>query len=1279
MLNSGTVNLSRVDVNVASPGTITAGTLQLFPGSSLSGTGAIQANLITAAATNPGTNGAGILTIDGNFTQNGAGALNLQLDGITAGSQYGQLDVSGVVQLDGSLDIALVNGFTPQVGDPFSIINFGSKSGEFAAYQGFNYGTGQTFQTLYTANNLSLVSAVADIRVFPATGLLTSKAGDATSFTVVLATQPTANVTLALSSSNTSEGTVSPSSLTFTSSNWNEPQTVTVTGVNDGQPGSASYNILFAPAISSDPNYNGLTPSALRNLGTAGAAPGGVLGSPIYDPVSNENLYVVTQGTWTAAEAAAQALGGNLITIHSAAENTFIVNNVLQDFTSSGGPNLSDLPLWIGLFDPNVGDGSGAAHAADFQWVDGSNSTFRNWNTGEPDNSSPGEYDTAINWQYSEGGSLGTWNDTPAAGTSGYGGNTNGPYYGIVAVPASGFSITNLPDEVENIQVANLAVNPSTGLNEGSSFTINWNDTNTGNMPAIAAWDDQVVITNTTTGDTLTTALVHTDPDVEGVLAPGGSLAQEFTFTLPTTADGTGNIQITITANVDHSAFESATSLTNANLRTYSNGGDYPAAPTMLSVGGVDFALIPDGTVPSSLGILQTGTSGSSVDIPVNIAGGTVLNTLINSAYGIAGDTVGTVEVKGTNGADAIFNLVEGTNIRDHNNDGYENAVAAGTPSATFGNGQVRLDMQTFTLPAAFATATITDIILTSQGGTPQGNPFLAAATVATTSGPSQFVLLGSGVVPDVTNDATTTVVSGSAVPGQVSVVLDPASDSGVKGDDRTDITTPTFDVTVNEDGVIQVDFKGDGTATAMQTVAAAGQYQFTAPALPDGTFTTKVSFTPTTGTAAAASVTVTIDTNAPTLLVGSSIEQGPLYTRTLTFSKAIDAATIGTSSILVSGPGITGQVQPASVIGSGTTYVVTFSSPLAIGGTYTLQLAAGIADLAGNMLGSGVTDTFQLTPDTAPPYVAAVSPSGPTSANVSSLTVTFNKAINASTFTSGEVTITGPNGAIPTGSITVTEVDASDYTVTFPQQTQEATYNVSVGGPGVLDISGNAMTAAYLTSFTIDRTPPTVVSSTPTGTVNEVVDNVDVTFSKLLNASTLNSRNITLTGPGGAVTVGQGYLLSGTTYRIPIATQRANGSYQLTVGAGVQDQAGNPLGGSGYQTTFTVSLPDLVVNSVTPSASSADFGDTLGVSWNVTNNGTAGATGPWTDNVYLSTTPTRGAGAIFLELVHRGSSQGAGPGRVPTTARRPSSCRSTRPRSRAPITWSCSPMPAAW
>ena len=56
----------------------------------------------------------------------------------------------------------------------------------------------------------------AGITVTPTAGLTTTEAGGTATFTVVLNTQPTADVTIALSSSDTTEGTVRPASLTFT-------------------------------------------------------------------------------------------------------------------------------------------------------------------------------------------------------------------------------------------------------------------------------------------------------------------------------------------------------------------------------------------------------------------------------------------------------------------------------------------------------------------------------------------------------------------------------------------------------------------------------------------------------------------------------------------------------------------------------------------------------------------------------------------------------------------------------------------------------------------------------------------------------------------------------------------------------------------------------------------------------------------------------------------------------------------------------------------------------
>lgn len=57
--------------------------------------------------------------------------------------------------------------------------------------------------------------------------------GNTGSFDVALTAQPLSDVVLNLSSDDASEASVSPTALTFTSSNWSTPQTVTVTGVDD--------------------------------------------------------------------------------------------------------------------------------------------------------------------------------------------------------------------------------------------------------------------------------------------------------------------------------------------------------------------------------------------------------------------------------------------------------------------------------------------------------------------------------------------------------------------------------------------------------------------------------------------------------------------------------------------------------------------------------------------------------------------------------------------------------------------------------------------------------------------------------------------------------------------------------------------------------------------------------------------------------------------------------------------------------------------------------------
>ena len=57
--------------------------------------------------------------------------------------------------------------------------------------------------------------------------------GQSGAYTVALASQPAADVTVAIGQRPTGRATVSPASLTFTADNWNTPQTVTITSTED--------------------------------------------------------------------------------------------------------------------------------------------------------------------------------------------------------------------------------------------------------------------------------------------------------------------------------------------------------------------------------------------------------------------------------------------------------------------------------------------------------------------------------------------------------------------------------------------------------------------------------------------------------------------------------------------------------------------------------------------------------------------------------------------------------------------------------------------------------------------------------------------------------------------------------------------------------------------------------------------------------------------------------------------------------------------------------------
>jgi hypothetical protein len=100
----------------------------------------------------------GILNVRGNYTQTADGTLNVVLGSPPSGNNYGRLVVTVHASLGGTLDVDLINDFTPNLGDNFHIMGFGSLSGAFAMKNGLDLGNGLQLELEYGDTSLTLIT-----------------------------------------------------------------------------------------------------------------------------------------------------------------------------------------------------------------------------------------------------------------------------------------------------------------------------------------------------------------------------------------------------------------------------------------------------------------------------------------------------------------------------------------------------------------------------------------------------------------------------------------------------------------------------------------------------------------------------------------------------------------------------------------------------------------------------------------------------------------------------------------------------------------------------------------------------------------------------------------------------------------------------------------------------------------------------------------------------------------------------------------------------------------
>ncbi len=380
----------------------------------------------------------------------------------------------------------------------------------------------------------------------------------------------------------------------------------------------------------------------------------------------------------------------------------------------------------------------------------------------------------------------------------------------------------------------------------------------------------------------------------------------------------------------------------------------------------------------------------------------------------------------------------------------------------------------------------------------------------------------------------------------------------------------------------------------------------------------------------AATQQTVQVNLTRPTVSITTpSDAQNGTFDVTVVFSEAVTGFV--QSELVVSG------TSGASITAwnpqtGGTDYKATITPTQT--GTAIFNVAASVAvDTGGNQNTAATQKTVPV--DKTLPAVSITTPSGAQN-GAFEVTVIFDEAVTG--FVQSELVVSGTSGA----SITAwnPQSGGTDYKATItPTQTGTAIFNVAASV--AKDAAENQNTAATQKTVQVDRTPPTVSITIPSGAQNAPFD-VTVVFSEAVTG--FEQSELVVSGTSGSSITNWSPQTSGTDYRATI-TPTSSGTALFNVAANVAEDAAENQNAAATQQTVQVNLTRPTVSITTPSdAQKGTFDVTVVFSEAVTGfvqselavSGTSGASitawNPQTGGTdYKATiTPTQTGTAIF-------------------------------------------------
>ncbi len=355
----------------------------------------------------------------------------------------------------------------------------------------------------------------------------------------------------------------------------------------------------------------------------------------------------------------------------------------------------------------------------------------------------------------------------------------------------------------------------------------------------------------------------------------------------------------------------------------------------------------------------------------------------------------------------------------------------------------------------------------------------------------------------------------------------------------------------------------------------------------------------------------------------------GPVASVNLTLSESVDPSTFNPADVQLTLNG------SANLINSGVTFTQVSGSTYKIGGLSTLTAAPGLYQLT---VLPGVVQDFAGESSTGTvlsdwangnvgPYVVSIGGISPNPRNtpVDSIDVTFDEAIDPTTFNYQAVSLTLDGGAnLVNSSVSVSQVSSTTYQISGLSNltTAQGTYTLTVNAADVQDASGQAglVSDTDSGSWVIDTTPPTIVSlqAVTQSPRSIIVPSLDVTFSTAINPSTFGLSDITFSKTGGPNLVNSSttitqlspaeFQISGfNNFIYPV-----DGTYTFTVSAvGVVDLAGNSGAGSVSESwVMDTNPPDAATNLAITPDTGISVTDGITKTGNVTLTGTVDETG---------------------------------------------------------------------